>query len=68
MNDEIVLRYIGNGALIEIPARDLTKQDLQNIAWTGWDAKKLIETGLYGPTNTEYQTQEPKPARKRGTK
>lgn len=43
----IILKYVGTGSLIEIPARDLTEQDLKNIAWTGWDADKLVESKLY---------------------
>lgn len=42
-----VLKYVGTGSLIEIPARDLTEQDLENIKWTGWDKEKLIESKLY---------------------
>jgi hypothetical protein len=47
MSDKIILKYIGNASLIEIPARDLTEDDLKNIAWTGWSEEKLIESGLY---------------------
>jgi hypothetical protein len=47
MSDKIILKYIGNASLIEIPARDLTEDDLKNIAWTGWTEEKLVESGLY---------------------
>jgi hypothetical protein len=42
-----ILRYIGNASLIEIPARDLTDDDLKNIAWTGWNADQLVASKLY---------------------
>lgn len=47
MDEKIVLYYVGSGSLIEVPSRDLTEQDLKNIAWTGWDKEKLIESKLY---------------------
>lgn len=59
---KLVLKYIGTGSLIEIPARDLTEQDLKDIAWTGWDATKLVESGLYERVHkppTEYQVIKP---------
>lgn len=46
---QVILRYVGTGSLIEIPARDLTIQDLINIKWTGWTAQKLVDTKLYKP-------------------
>lgn len=48
MTDKVILKYIGTGSLIEIPARDLTEQDLENFKWTGWTAERLVaETRLY---------------------
>jgi len=47
MAEKIVLKYVGQGSLISIPARDLTQQDLDNIVWTGWDINMLVDTGIY---------------------
>lgn len=47
MTEKIVLKYIGNASMLEVPARDLTDRDLDNIAWTGWNKKNLVESGLY---------------------
>lgn len=64
--NEIVLKYIGHGSLIQIPARDLTQADLDDFAWTGWDLEQLVGSGLYQPV------QEKEPAKqadkKRGEK
>lgn len=43
----IVLKYIGTGSFIEVPARDLTDEDLKRIAWTGWTAEELVKSGQY---------------------
>jgi len=52
MSDKVVLKYVGNGSLIEIPARDLTEDDLENVKWTGWNKEQLLETGLYALPET----------------
>jgi len=42
------LIYIGNGAaIIGIPARDLTEQDLQNLKEFGMKEIDLLASGLY---------------------
>lgn len=44
------LRYIGNAAIIGIPARDLTEADLQTYAEpikAAGGVKSLVERGLY---------------------
>lgn len=64
--NKIILKYIGTGSLIEIPARDLTEKDLKDIAWTGWNAEKLVASGLYQRVDTQYQVSEAKPKEKRG--
>lgn len=45
--NEIVLKYVGTGSFIEVPARDLTQEDLDRFAWTGWTAEQLVESKQY---------------------
>lgn len=47
MSNKIILKYIGTGSFLEVPARDLSEDDLNSIKWTGWDADKLAATGHY---------------------
>lgn len=53
MSNKVILKYVGTGSLIEIPARDLTEQDLDNVKWTGWTKERLLqETKLYALPET----------------
>ena len=40
-----MMKYLGNGFLIGVPARDLTKAEVEAL---GVDPDKLVESGLYG--------------------
>ena len=39
-----MLRYVGGGFLVGVPARDLTEAE---VTATGWDRGALVGTGLY---------------------
>lgn len=45
--NNIILKYVGTGSFIEVPARDLTEEDLARIAWTGWTAEQLVASKQY---------------------
>jgi hypothetical protein len=58
MNNEVVVRYVGQGYLQGVPACDLTEE---MIAETGKTIDELVETGLYVGTHnphTENLTEE----------
>ena len=44
-----VLRYIGKGYLLGVPARDLDEEDILELETKGWSPEELIQTGLYAP-------------------
>jgi hypothetical protein len=47
MNEKVILKYVGNGSMVGVPARDLTKKDLDDMVWMNWNAEMLVSTGLY---------------------
>lgn len=54
MNDKIILKYIGNGsALIGVPARDLTKNDIDWVLDAGFSMEHLLASGLYELAETK---------------
>ena len=40
-----MMKYLGNGFLIGVPARDLTKEEVEAL---GLAPDELVESGLYG--------------------
>lgn len=57
MNEEIVLKYIGSGAILPgVPARDLTKEEVREHGGIA----ELVRTGLYERVATKEQADEPK--------
>lgn len=60
-------KYLGKGAIVHVPARDITEADVETFAETwlrnGIDEATLLASGLYAKPVVE---QEPKKRSKRG--